>query len=160
MKLFLFLTFLALTYLPYSSSAQEYSYTHYDIGEGLAGSTVYCITQDKEGFIWIGTETGVSRFDGTHFRSFTTAEGLPDTEVLQMFCDSKGRVWMAPFGAFVCYYYKGVFHRQDNDTLLQKIHLKGSVEGFAEDAEGNILLQERESLHLFTADGRVIDYNT
>jgi ligand-binding sensor domain-containing protein len=59
-----------------SSFAQEYSYTHYDITEGLAGSIVYCITQDKDGFIWVGTETGVSRFDGTHFINFTTTDGL------------------------------------------------------------------------------------
>src|SRR5882757_3455193 len=106
MKLFLFLTFLALTYLPYSSSAQEYSYTHYDIGDGLAGSVVYCITQDKDGFIWAGTETGVSRFDGTHFKNYTVSDGLPDIEVLQLFGDSKGRVWMAPFRKSICYYHK------------------------------------------------------
>jgi len=74
--------------------AQEYSYSHYDITDGLAGSTVYCITQDTDGFLWMGTETGVSRFDGTHFRNFTTSEGLPDIEVLQMFGDSRGRVWI------------------------------------------------------------------
>jgi ligand-binding sensor domain-containing protein len=56
-----------LLLLPYSSLSQEYSYTHYDIKEGLAGSTVYCITQDKDGFMWTGTATGVSRFDGSHF---------------------------------------------------------------------------------------------
>src|SRR5690349_2681678 len=83
--------------LPYILPAQEYGYTHYDITNGLAGSTVYCITQDKDGFLWTGTEAGVSRFDGTHFKNFSTKDGLPDLEVLQVFCDSKGRVWMAPF---------------------------------------------------------------
>src|SRR5579864_4949079 len=109
----LFVTFFCLTLTPYSSSAQEYSYTHYNIGDGLAGSTVYCITQDKEGFIWVGTESGVSRFDGTHFINFGTEEGLPDVEVLQMYADSKGRVWMAPFRKSVCYYYKDRIHNQD-----------------------------------------------
>ncbi len=101
-----FLLTIALTFVfPYSSFSQEYSYTHYDITEGLAGSTVYCITQDKDGFIWVGTETGLSRFDGTHFKNFTTTDGLPDIEILQLFGDSKGRVWMAPFRKSVCYYY-------------------------------------------------------
>ncbi|HEY8969015.1 MAG TPA: two-component regulator propeller domain-containing protein, partial [Puia sp.] len=44
----------------FSALGQEYSYTHYDISDGLAGSTAYCISQDGEGFIWIGTETGLS----------------------------------------------------------------------------------------------------
>src|SRR5258708_28114243 len=99
------LTSLLLMLLPACLFSQEYSYTHYDISDGLAGSTVYCITQDKDGFIWLGTETGVSRFDGTHFRNFTTADGLPDIEILQMFVDSKGRGWMAPFGESFCFYF-------------------------------------------------------
>jgi len=84
------LALLMLLTIPYSSYSQEYGYTHYDITDGLAGSTVYCITQDRDGFIWTGTETGVSRFDGTHFKNFSTADGLPDIEVLQLFGDSRG----------------------------------------------------------------------
>ena len=61
MRKFLLLTSFLLC-LWDSAFPQEYSYTHYDISDGLAGSTVYCITQDKDGFIWTGTETGVSRF--------------------------------------------------------------------------------------------------
>jgi ligand-binding sensor domain-containing protein len=139
--------------LPYSSWSQEYSYTHYDITDGLAGSTVYCITQDKEGYIWTGTETGLSRFDGTHFRNYTTIDGLPDIEILQLFADSKGRVWMAPFRKSVCYYYQGRIHNQENDSLLSQIRLQNNIESFAEDAEGNVLIQERNALHLVTAAG-------
>src|ERR1700735_3223416 len=117
-----------ICFLPYLSRSQEYSYTHYDITEGLAGSTVYCITQDKDGFLWVGTETGVSRFDGTHFKNFTTADGLPDIEVLQIFGDSKGRVWMAPFRRSICYYYHGKIYNPGNDTLLSRIPFKGNIE--------------------------------
>src|SRR5688572_25467338 len=105
------------------TTAQEYSYLHYGITEGLAGATVYCITQDKDGFIWTGTETGVSRFDGTRFKNFTTKDGLPDLEILSIFSDSKGRVWMAPFRKSVCYYYQGKIHNQQNDSLLSRIQL-------------------------------------
>ncbi|HEV9036526.1 MAG TPA: histidine kinase [Puia sp.] len=141
--------------LPFSSFAQEYSYTHYDITDGLAGSVVYCITQDKDGFIWAGTETGVSRFDGTHFRTFTAADGLPDIEILEMFGDSKGRVWMAPFRKSVCYYYQGKIHNQQNDPMLSRIHLTENVEDFAEDSAGNILIMEKPALHWIGADGTV-----
>lgn len=137
----------------YSCYAQEYSYTHYDIGDGLAGSTVYCITQDRDGFIWVGTETGVSRFDGTHFKTYTAADGLPDIEILNMFGDSKGRVWMAPFRKSVCYYYQGKVHNQDNDPMLGRIRLRENVEDFAEDTAGNILVIEPQALHWIGADG-------
>src|SRR5580692_1289106 len=149
------LIFFLICYLPYSSRSQEYSYTHYDISDGLAGSTVYCITQDKDGFIWTGTETGVSRFDGTHFRNFTTKDGLPDVEILQMFSDSRGRVWMAPFRKSICYYFNGKIYNQENDSLLRRLQFKGNVENFAEDAAGNILVQERAALHLISPSGMV-----
>lgn len=146
--------------LSHVSFSQEYSYTHYDITDGLAGSSLYCITQDKDGFIWTGTDAGVSRFDGTHFRNFTTKDGLPDLEILQMFCDSQGRIWMAPFRKAVCYYDHGRIYNQSNDALLSRIHLQHNVESFAEDAHGNILIQERNALHLLKTDGSVIRYDS
>ena len=152
--------FFLICYLPYSSRSQDYSYTHYDISDGLAGSTVYCITQDAAGFIWVGTETGVSRFDGTHFRNFSTKDGLPDVEILEMFGDSRGRVWMAPFRKSICYYYQGKIHNQDNDTLLRRMHFKGNVENFAEDEKGNILVQESSELHLLGSDGIVTELDS
>jgi ligand-binding sensor domain-containing protein len=151
---------LAVLVMSHRVLAQEYSYTHYDITEGLAGSTAYCMTQDADGFIWVGTETGVSRFDGTHFKNFTTADGLPDIEVLMMLGDTRGRVWMAPFRKSICYYYKGRIHNPDNDTLLRKLTLKGNIEDFAEDAAGNILIAERKGLHLVHADGSVVNYDS
>ncbi|HEY4064275.1 MAG TPA: histidine kinase [Puia sp.] len=156
----LLLTCSIIFFFSYSCFSQEYSYTHYDIGDGLAGSTVYCITQDKDGFIWMGTETGVSRFDGTHFRNFTTSDGLRDIEILQMFGDSKGRVWMAPFRNSVCYYYKGRIFTQDNDSLLSRIHLRENIEHFAEDAQGNILLQEKTALYWITPKGTLRRYDS
>ena len=71
--------------------SQEFRYMQYDVNNGLAGSTVYCMLQDQQGFMWFGTETGVSRFDGTHFKNFSTADGLPDNEVLDIVPGFKGQ---------------------------------------------------------------------
>ena len=140
--------------------SQEYSYTQYDVSDGLAGSTVYCITQDKDGFIWVGTETGVSRFDGTNFHNFTTSDGLPDVEVLEMFGDSRGRVWMAPFSKSICYYFKGKIYNQTNDPLLRQMRFRSNIEHFAEDKDGNILIQEPTALHLLGTNGSVSELDS
>lgn len=140
--------------------SQEYGYSHYDITEGLAGSTVYSLTQDKDGFLWASTETGVSRFDGTHFLNFTAADGLPDIEVLQVYGDSQGRVWMAPFRKSVCYYFQGRIHNQDNDSLLRRIHLTGTIQNFLEDTAGNLLIQELSAIHVVGRDGRIRSYDS
>lgn len=141
---------------PEIAFSQEYSYSHYTTANGLAGSMLYCITQDKDGFIWVGTEAGVSRFDGAHFRNFTTKDGLPDLEILQIFGDSKGRVWMAPFRKEICFYYQGRIHNAQNDSMLTHIHLQHYVECFAEDAHGDILIQERSALRIVKPDGSIV----
>ena len=156
MKNILLSGILCLTLVPEIAFSQEYSYSHYTTANGLAGSQLYCITQDKDGFIWVGTEAGASRFDGAHFRNFTTKDGLPDLEILQIFADSKGRVWMAPFRKEVCYFYQGKIHNAQNDSMLSRIGLHMNAEGFHEDAKGDILIQERNALHIVRTDGTVI----
>ena len=138
----------------------QYSYTNYTIKDGLAGNNVYCSVQDKEGFIWFGTETGLSRFDGTHFKNYSIKDGLPDNEIIDMFCDSKGRVWFAPFKKSVCYYFKGKIYNQQNNELLKSINLKYSVTGFCEDNEGNIYFNQRHILSIITKNNKIINYDS
>lgn len=151
---------LFLLLLPFTSFSQELSYTNYDMKDGLAGSTVYSIVQDKDGFLWFGTETGVSRFDGTHFRNFTSADGLPDNEVLQLYADSKGRIWMAPFKKAVCYYYRGKIYNQENDPILAQLTVMENILHFAEDAAGNILIQQPGRLHIVKQEGAPLTIHT
>ncbi|MBO9573652.1 MAG: hypothetical protein J7497_15800, partial [Chitinophagaceae bacterium] len=118
-------------------SGQEYSYTRYDVKDGLTGSVVYHGVEDKDGFLWFATETGVSRFDGTHFKNFTKKDGLPDNEILKLFVDSKGRVWMMPFRNALCYYWKGKIYNTENDHLLNKLSLADRIIDIVEDQQGN-----------------------
>ncbi|MGC4058836.1 MAG: two-component regulator propeller domain-containing protein [Chitinophagaceae bacterium] len=53
---------------------------HYTINNGLASNTIYDIYKDPEGFFWLGTDKGISRFNGLTFENFTTADGLSDNE--------------------------------------------------------------------------------
>lgn len=136
----IFLPFLFLLLSPECSFAQDYNYINYDVKDGLAGSTVYAMCQDKDGFMWFATEAGVSRFDGIHFKNFSTADGLPETEILGLYADSEGRVWMAPFKSTLCYYYNGKIHNQENDSLLRKIKIHNVVYAFTEDRDSKTIV--------------------
>src|SRR5882724_6146115 len=52
------------------------------------------ILQDKVGFIWIGTDKGLFKFDGSNYRRFLTIDHLPDENVTALAEDSLGRVWV------------------------------------------------------------------
>ena len=142
--------------LPVLTNSQEYSYTNYDSKQGLAGSTVYYIQQDHDGFLWFGTETGLSRFDGTHFKNFTTTDGLPDNEILKLYVDSKNRVWIIPFRNSVCYYWKGKIYNASNDPILSKIKISGDVKAVLEDKKGNILIVEQFNFHIVKPTGEIV----
>lgn len=65
--------------------------------EGLAGGTVFSVVQDRRGFVWLGTDAGLDRWDGNVFAHFDAAFGvagkLPHPTVLKVFEDSAGRIW-------------------------------------------------------------------
>jgi ligand-binding sensor domain-containing protein len=135
--------------------AQEYSYVNYNTREGLAGSVVYAIAQDHDGFMWFATETGLSRFDGTRFKNFTNADGLPDIAIIKLFVDSKNRVWIAPFKNALCYYWRGRIYNARNDSLVSKLKFRGEVQAIAEDAQGNLAFMEHESITVVRNDGKI-----
>lgn len=75
--------------------AQRYSFVNYSLEEGLPQSQVSDICQDRFGYLWIGTETGLSRFDGVEFRNFSTDDGLPDNEIGKILLDRDSNLWVA-----------------------------------------------------------------
>ncbi|HVM88582.1 MAG TPA: histidine kinase [Puia sp.] len=141
----------------YSSSlfSQEYNYVHYDVKDGLAGSTVYSMVQDKDGFMWFATETGLSRFDGTHFRNFYTSDGLPDNEIINLFVDSKNRVWIVPFKNSICYYWKGKIYNQENDSVLKQLQFNEVIIALFEDSFNNIFIADRRHVYLISKEQKI-----
>jgi len=108
--------------------------------------------QDRDGFMWFGTETGLCRFDGARFRTFTTKDGLPDNEILRMYEDSKGRIWLIPFRNAICYYYKGRIMTQENDSVLRKINIRDRILNVFETADGTIWMNETEKVYKIVND--------
>ena len=153
-KNFIFLQLLFLIIALHSHS-QDYSFIRYDTRDGLAGSVVYDAIQDKEGFMWFATENGLSRFDGKNFKTFTTKDGLPDNEILKLFLDSKGRLWIMPFRPTICYYYKGKIYNRSNDSLLSKINLFSHALDMAEDKSGNLFIAEMIAWHDILINGTI-----
>ena len=86
---FYFLVIFFLTNLVLSPStfaiSQDYRYTpsvhmkHFSLADGLSQNTGADIIQDSEGYIWIATDDGINRFDGTEFKQFRQEHGNPNS---------------------------------------------------------------------------------
>jgi len=77
--------------------------THYTFEQALIDDNVRSIEEDQSGNVWIGTISGITRFDGTDFTSFTTADGLGGDIVYDIMVSSTGDVYAATSGGLSVY---------------------------------------------------------
>ena len=85
------MTFFMLPFI--ASEAQTYFVEKYGVEQGLSSSKVYCVIQDRNDWIWLGTESGLSRFNGSTFTNFTAADGTAGSGVFSIAEDTLGRIW-------------------------------------------------------------------
>jgi len=82
----------------FSQLPEEPVFTVYGMQAGLSQGTVNALYQDEAGFIWIGTQDGLNRFDGVEFVAFKHSPddftSLSDDYVLAIVAASGGRLWV------------------------------------------------------------------
>ncbi len=120
------------------SIAQDPMHRRYTIQDGLPSNRVYCVIQDRTGFIWFGTDAGASRFDGRNFVNYSLADGLPDHEVIRIVEDSKGRIWFLTINGKLSYYEQGAIHHEGTDPSLRIDHRASGWQCLVEDVRGGI----------------------
>lgn len=69
------------------------AWKNYTVLDGLAENKVIAITQDSNGALWFGTYSGVSRYDGKEFVTFTREDGLAGGMVRAIYSDPDGTMW-------------------------------------------------------------------
>jgi signal transduction histidine kinase/CheY-like chemotaxis protein len=66
--------------------------------DGLNQPFIYCLLQDRQGYLWLGTAEGLVRYDGTRFQTLTTQDGLADNFVTGLWEETgTGRLWVAHY---------------------------------------------------------------
>lgn len=75
-------------------------FDHLTINEGLSHNTVYCLLQDQYGYIWIGTQNGLNKYDGYTFETYRSSQdnsgkfGFKGKNISSLLEDSKGNLWV------------------------------------------------------------------
>ena len=69
--------------------------------EGLFQPTVYSILQTRDGFLWLGTQDSLIRFDGLHFREYDHAAeaGIQRSLIRNLLEDRAGNLWVGSLGS-------------------------------------------------------------
>lgn len=113
--------------------------------DGLKTKKVYCVTEDKAGYIWIGTDAGVARYDGNEFLYFTTADGLSDNEVFQVHEDRRGRLWFLTYSGKISIYDHGRILNETNTFFLRQLYPGGMSRGWMERGDSIWYIANRQA---------------
>jgi signal transduction histidine kinase/ligand-binding sensor domain-containing protein len=89
----------------------QYIRERWGVDRGFPGGSVTAITQTKDGYLWIGTDKGLVRFDGSSFRTFRRAAptALQIGPVQSLVADAQGNLWVLLQSTQILRYYDGKF---------------------------------------------------
>lgn len=119
-------------------SAQIPSPFNYSMTDGLPSERIFCAAQDKRGFIWFGTDAGLSFFNGREFLTYTIKDGLADNQISQIYADLKNRLWVFHPSGKISLIEKNVFYTAASKKLLARIENQKMPQKIMEDIFGNV----------------------
>jgi len=130
---FLRIILFLLAFTALDLQAQSYYFDNYTVEDELASSKVYTILQSKNHQVWLGTLSGVSRFDGIKFQNFSSDNGMASNSVRALFEDSKGNIWYGHTEGGISRFNGKKFEYLPPNYLFNK-----DITSFAEDNSGKI----------------------
>lgn len=122
----------------------QYSQRHWTTKDGLPLNSIESIIQTRDGYIWVGTQEGLARFDGVQFTVFdkTNTSALLTNWITTLKEDRQGNLWIGTWGGGVIKYSEGMFH-----TLPPNVKLPSNyVNAILEDNSGNLWVGTGEGL--------------
>ena len=149
---------ISLAGLDPTKAITQYAHDNWQTEQGLPQNTVPAMVQTSDGYLWLGTELGLARFDGARFTVFDKANTpeLRNNTVVALLEDRKGRLWIGTEGGGLTRLEAGRFTTY---TTVQGLS-NNSVLALAEDREGNLWIgTDGGGLNRFH-DGRFTVYTT
>src|SRR5215469_13637075 len=105
---------------------RQYAHTAWSIQDGALKSRVQSIAQTPDGYLWLGTEFGLLRFDGVRFTPWVPPGGqlLPSRYVSKLLVSRDGSVWIGMFQGLASWNGTALrqfpeFERQYVNSLLE-----------------------------------------
>jgi signal transduction histidine kinase/ligand-binding sensor domain-containing protein/DNA-binding response OmpR family regulator len=115
------------------SVPRAYAFTHFSIEAGLQSDVAQQVVQTKDGYLWVGTEGGLSRFDGARFVTFraATTPELGHNLIRALYEDARGTLWVGTQGGLSCV---------RNGRVERMSGIDAAVLSIADDGEGGMWL--------------------
>lgn len=143
----------------YAISQLDRSFYQFDSKDGLNTTNLYGLVQDTQGFIWIGSSTGLIKYDGNIFTTISI-DGLSNNEVLELTIDEDNNLWFLNLSNQLCKYSE-----KDGATILDlnerlafnNIWINGNEVGVSNDLKKGMIINRTspEVTELLTSGFRI-----
>ena len=130
-------------------SKEGYTAVLYDNMNGLPTSEANDIAETEEGFIWIGSYSGLIRYDGNTFERIDSTTGI--ASVVCLYVDSKGQMWIGTNDSGVAVMGKGSLRFYNKEDGLKSL----SVRSVVEDLNGNIYIATTHGIAIVDENGEM-----
>jgi len=137
-----------------NKALSQYIRDEWGAEQGFPGGRVYAIAQTPDGYLWIGAEKGLVRFDGLSFRLLQGSDSatLPVGPIVGLLVDAEGNLWVRPQGQRLLRYRDGGF--QD---ILENLKLAGAdVTAMSTGRNGEILFSRFVNGTVRYSNGRLV----
>ena len=145
----------------------QFRFEHITVDDGLAHSDAMCAEQDTLGFLWIGTNSGINRYNGYELTKYllpvNSRNGLSGNRIRDLYVDSRNQIWVGAENAGLSVYdadhdrFISVSQRvcpSVNKTVAERLWL-ADVEVITSDKAGRIWVGTRTSgVFVLTMDAR------
>ena len=152
-ELLIALLFVVICNSPVYNQNYNISFDHLTVEEGLSQSTIFSITQDTKGFIWIASRDGLNRYDSHEIKVYRNdpqdPTSLSNNLVNSLLVDSKGQLWIGT-GRGICLYNpeKDNFRRILNNPGNHSSISNNNINAIYEDREKNIWVGSQNGLNI------------
>lgn len=133
----MFLICLCIAWTGVAFSQQRYSiYQSMNTSSGLPSNYVFASAEDENGFLWIGTDRGLFRYDGFRWQVWDRDNGLPGNYVNTVLSDKRGGLWLSISE-------KGFYHFDPSTNAVREIAFKAlpMLHSVQTDDEGNLFVE-------------------
>lgn len=143
-----------------AAPAPTLRFEHLSVDDGLAQESVLAIVQDPDGFMWFGTQSGLSRYDGYRFTNYRNVVGdsrtLNNNWVRVLYVDRKGRLWIGTDGGLDRYEpATGTFSHFLPDEPAKRGNGNRHISAILDDGKDGLWLATADGLqHFDIATGR------
>lgn len=146
---------LCFTFFNTIAQVEELSFERYSTDQGLSQSFVNTLTKDSAGFVWIGTQNGLNRFDGLNFLTYysdkSKAGALSNNYIWDICQGQKDKLWIGTKGAGLCLYqaHLNKFTSFPIDSLSNETTGQNSVRAIFKLKNSALLIATEEGLFSF-----------